>query len=157
MHFLLGFRHNNGKWCPLPTQAGLCLALSSFRVIPAQLQRSGNHQAASQGNSLKLQWPRLEGKMREGWLPGRKQRSSQHKVLTVLGAAGTFGAPCHYWGITGPSVQLLSLPSPKNANQNPTQAAKILRGFYKTNFNNPFKCFFRIEHEFAKSRVAYSS
>lgn len=45
----------------------------------------------------------------------------------------------------------------QNANQNPTQAAEIFRGFYKTNFNNPFKCFFRLKHEFAKSRVAYSS
>lgn len=87
----------------------------------------------------------------------KQLRISQHKVPMVLSAAGTFAAPCHYWGITGPSVQLLSLPRPTNANQNPTQAAKIFRGFYKTNFNNPFKCFFRIEHEFAKSRVAYSS
>lgn len=160
MHFLLCFWHNNGKRCPLPTQAGLGLALSSFRVFPAQLQSSGSHQAASQGKSLNcwIECPKLEGKMREGWLSGREaEENFPAQSAMVLRAAGTFAAPCHYWGITGPSVQLLSLPSPTNANQNPTQAAKIFRGFYKTNFNNPFKCFFRIEHEFAKSRVAYSS
>lgn len=123
---------------------------------------SKNHQVTSQDNRLKLQWPELQEKLRD-----EPHRHSGGKVdenftayQTPMGALPTLetiAAPCHYWGITGPSVQLLSLPSPTNAHQNPTQAAKIFRGFCKTNFNNPFKCFFRIEHEFPKSRVAYSS
>lgn len=155
--------HNDGKLgdsviLSMLPPARLPLALSSFRAVPAQPQNSMNHQAASQDESLKLQLPKWEGKMREGGLSGRKAEED-FPAQSAAGArcCGTFAAPCHYWGITGPSVQLLSLPSPTNANQNPTQAAKIFRGFYKTNFNNPFKCFFRIEHEFAKSRVAYSS
>lgn len=146
----------NGAQCPVPTQAGLCLPLSCFRVIPASTTEFCEPSSGcSTGLELEAAVAQIRGKDERGAVVRQKSRGEfPAQSADVL---GTFAAPCHYWGITGPSVQLLSLPSPTNANQNPTQAAKIFRGFYKTNFNNPFKCFFRIEHEFAKSRVAYSS
>lgn len=128
MHFLL---HLTQWWQMVPTaHPGWALVLSSFRVIPAPLQNSLNHWAAWQNNSLKLQWPKLEGKMREGWLWGRKAEEN----FPAQSAAGArchrnLCAPCHYWGITGPSVQLLSLPSPRMLTKIPHKLLKSSGGF----------------------------
>lgn len=118
-------------WQMVPTaHPGRSLILSSFRVIPAQLQNSVNHQAASQKESLKLQWPKLEGEMREGWLSGRKAEEN-FPAQSADGARcrRNLCAPCHYWGITGPSVQLLSLPSPRMLTKIPHKLLKSSGGF----------------------------